>query len=278
MINHNNTIQDKFYRVKLTDYGHNGELSFWYDEPLGRAERRLNQLIPLLRSTTQELNEQQPDPDAETNLERAFRKAKSKVRKLIMTMQADRILTLTYKDNMTCRDTANKHFVRFIKKVHAKYPDFKYVSVAEVQKRGAWHFHIAVSGWQDVGFLRSAWNSITTGAINVTSPKTKGDKAKAAPQISAYLTKYMTKAFTENHELGKYRYRSSNGIDIKQAIFWISSQTWANAIKDSGNLMSELYGQIGSSYLADDWNNGWFASWSLSTTRTNSRIASRITS
>lgn len=279
MLNQDPILTEKFYRVKITNYGANGELSFWYDEPLGRAERREAQLYPLVRnSTSSQIETDLPDPDAETNLERAFRRAKSKVRKLIMTMKADRMLTLTYRDNVTDREVANRHFVRFIKLVHRKYPDYKYVCVAERQKRGAWHFHIAVSGFQDVGYLRHCWRSLVDGNIDVTSPRTKGDKDKSPPQIAAYLTKYMSKAFIENYEEGKYRYRASNGIELQTAIVWLKSQTWHEAIKDAGNLMSELYGQIGSHYFADDWNNGWFASWSLGSNPSKRLKASLTTS
>lgn len=279
MHNQATILTEKFYRVKITNYGNNGEASFWYDEPLHRAERRESQLYPLIRTKSQDLNDQLPDPDSETNEERAMRRAKSKVRKLVMTMKADRLLTLTVRENLTCRLTANKLFVRFIKLVHRKYPNYKYVSVAEVQKRGAWHFHMAVSGFQDLGYLRHCWTALVDGNINVTSPKTCGNKNNASPLISSYITKYMTKAFLENHETGKYRYRASNGIELQQAIFWIKSQTWAEAQKDAGNLIQELYGSIGSFYFSEDWNNGWFASWSLSTKlQTNKFKAKRITS
>lgn len=287
MTNQDSIVIDKFYRVKVTDYGQNGELAFWYDEPLGREFRREAQLYPAPRAKAGEgLDVQTIDDDEETNEQRAYRRAKSKVRKLAMTMRADRILTLTTRAAITDREQANRLFVRFIKAVHVKYPNFKYVSVAEqhnsektsAEKRFSWHFHLAVSGWQDVGFLRAAWLNLIDGNIDVTSPRTKGDKSKSGPIIAAYLTKYMSKAFKENYELGKYRYRASNNIDIKTATFWLRADSWTSAIKESGNLLSDLYGGIGSAYLADDWNNGWFASWSLNSSFKTRAKAIRITS
>lgn len=257
------SVSQKSYRCKVTDYGAgNGELSFWYEEPLGREERRLNQLYPLLRQP-KEISDIPVDPDSETNEQRAMRRAKSKARKLAMTMKADRILTLTFRENLIDRYNCDKLFVRFIKLVHEKYPNWKYVSCAEKQKRGAWHYHLAVSGFQDVGFFRQAWLKLTDGNIDVTSPRTKGDKDKSACIIASYITKYLNKAFVQNYEFGKQRYRCSQGIVLREAIFWISSQTWRDAIKDASDFLENLYGHVGTVYLSDDWNSGWFSSWSL---------------
>lgn len=260
----NDTIlQDPCYRCKVTNYpnGH-AELVFWYDEPLRRAERRESQLYPLVRTKSEP--SEIIDPDAETNAERAARRAKSKVRKLIMTMQADRMLTLTFRDNLTELDTASKLFVRFIKLVHKSYPNYKYVMVAERQKRGAWHFHLAVRGFQDVGFLRAQWRSLADGNIDVTNPRVRGDKSLSSPMIAGYLTKYLSKQFAESHEFNRYRYRASNGIELQQHSFWLNSQSWSEVQKEAGNLISQTYGQIGAYFFSDDWNSGWFASWSFS--------------
>jgi hypothetical protein len=272
MINHDGILPEKYYRCKITHYDNGlGEMSFWYDEPIGREERREACLYPAPRNkkNPEELITVYADEElAETNAERAQRRAKSKVRKLIMTMKADRMLTLTVRENITDMDEANKLFVRFIKLVHQEYPNWKYVSVAEQQKRGAWHYHIAVSGFQNVKFLRNAWNEVLKkrggGNIDVTSPRAKGAaRNKVSPMIAGYLTKYMTKAFADTHVSGRYRYRSSNGIELDEKTIWLPSQSWRDCQHDAAELMEQLYGQIGSVYFADDWNNGWFASWSL---------------
>jgi hypothetical protein len=257
-------VNEKYYRCKVTNYGNHGEVSFWYDEPLGREHRREAQLYPAPRQQKSQLEIDQPDPDKETNEERAFRRAKSKVRKLAMTMKADRMLTLTFRENIQDREKANKLLVRFIKLVHEHYKNWKYVCVAELQKRGAWHFHIAVRGFQDVGFLRQTWRTLVDGNIDVTKPFKHKNRKNAGALIASYLTKYMSKAFNENYEYGKYRYRASNGIEIQSSIFWLKSQSWSEAQRDAGNVLADLYGQIGSFYFADDWNNGWFASWNIS--------------
>lgn len=247
------------YRVKLTHFDKGvGEFAFWYDEPIGRDSRREAMLYPPVRSRSSE--------PSETNQERAARRAKSKMRKLIMSMRADRMLTLTFRDNITDLDKAQKLFVRFIKLVHASYPSWQYVAVPEKQKRGAWHFHLAVSGFQDVGFLRAAWRSLVDGNIDVTSSRTRGDKRAASASIAAYLAKYLAKTF-ESSELNKHRYRASLGIEINSTTIWLQAQSWRDAISEVLSLCHEKYNQVGNIYLSDDFANGWICSWSLDRTR-----------
>lgn len=250
-------IPTKFYRCKLTYYSkHLAECVFWYDEPLGREGRREAQLYP-----NRQIDKDQKDP--ESNLARAFRRAKSKCRKLVLSMVADRILTLTFRENITDRELSDRFFVRFIKLVHEKYPKFQYVAVAEKQKRGAWHYHLAVAGWQDVGFLRSTWRSLVDGNIDVTTPRTQGNQKQGAAYVAAYLTKYMTKAFVELHQVGRYRYRASNGITPKQAVFWLQARNYYQAQREAVDLLEELIQPVGSYYFSDDWSCGWLATWSL---------------
>lgn len=260
------TIAGNYYRVKITPYSNTlGELSFWYDEPLGRESRREAQLYPSPRKTDQD------QTDREDNTERAVRRAKSKARKLTMTMQADRMLTLTTRANIEDRKEADKLFVRFIKAVHRAYPKWQYVATAERQKRGAWHYHIAVKGFQDVAFLRAAWRKLVDGNIDVTSPRSKGNRDKAAAIIASYITKYLTKAFTEGHDPGRYRYRASNGIALKTVQFWMRAQDWRQAIAEAAELMEALFDGVGSTYFSDDWLNAWFASWAFNKSRKRTR-------
>jgi hypothetical protein len=249
-------------------------MAFWYDEPIGREERREACLYPYARTSSKDIKDDDVEVEGETNAERALRRAKSKIRKLIMTMKANRMLTLTFRDNVVDAAEAHKLFVRFIKAVHKEMPNWQYVSVAERQKRGAWHFHIAVAGFQNVKLLRTLWTKLVDGNIDVTGARTRGDKKAASAMIAGYLTKYMTKAFNENYEHGKYRYRASNGIKLNERIIWIPSQTWADAQKDVANLMTQTYGQVGAFYFSDDWNNGWFASWSFTKRRDSSKAPS----
>ena len=51
-------------------------------------------------------------------------------------------ITLTFSENITDLDYANKEFNNYTRKVRRVFPDFKYIAVPEFQKRGAVHYHI----------------------------------------------------------------------------------------------------------------------------------------
>jgi len=249
------------YRYKLTHFDTGiAEISFWYDEPIGREHRRENQLYPGPRAY---MTEAEAKAD---NVERVARRAKSKLRKLIMAIKSDRILTLTFRDNVLELDQARKYFVRFIKEVHKVYPGWQYVAVPERQKRGAWHFHLAVSGFQDVGFLRSTWWGLVgkaQGNIDVTSPRTRGDNRKGSALIAGYLNKYLAKTFSTFAETNKNRYYASQGIQITTVSGWFEAQTWREALAEGEAILIDIDGNVGGVYLSDDWLNGWFCSWYL---------------
>jgi len=86
--------------------------------------------------------------------QRQVRGAKKHVRERSKMIGADRMITLTYRENMTDRETALKHWDRFRRRMR-KHKQFHYVAVIEEQARGALHFHIAVNGRQSYHLLRS---------------------------------------------------------------------------------------------------------------------------
>lgn len=51
-------------------------------------------------------------------------------------------ITLTFKENVTDLDYANKEYAKCIRKMKKDYPTFKSVTVPEFQKRGAVHYHM----------------------------------------------------------------------------------------------------------------------------------------
>lgn len=54
-------------------------------------------------------------------------------------------ITLTFADNITDLDKANRMFRNWVTIIKRKDPDFKYLGVPEFQKRGAVHYHILTS-------------------------------------------------------------------------------------------------------------------------------------
>ncbi len=144
------------------------------------------------------------------NLERAARRAATRVRHLCKVAGVDTLLTLTYRENMRDWSTLKRHMKEFNRRMSKLIPGWFYVSAFERQDRGAWHAHMAVhrlppelaakGGVRVKSFnvVRAVWRAVTGelgGNIDVQSRKRNSRRAPS--RIAAYLSKYMTKAFAD---------------------------------------------------------------------------------
>jgi hypothetical protein len=167
--------------------------------------------------------------DRKINIERSKARAKAEVRRKCMAMGADHLLTLTYRENMTDKEQGQRDFEKFVRLIHERLPDWKYVQVLERQSRGAIHPHIAVKGFQDVHLLRALWRQvIREGNIDVEfkKEKTKNGKWKKGnsygwekADLANYIAKYITKEPEEESRrieigLNERRFRSSLNINV----------------------------------------------------------------
>ncbi len=123
-------LNEGHYRINLTDYGNGLAEIGWSFVSVVRPLA-----VGKGNSDFRELNEQ-----------RAVRRARSRLRKLILTTKADHLLTLTYRSNQTDFAQASSDLTRFIRYVRQYHPKWLYIAVAERQQRGAWHWHLAVVG------------------------------------------------------------------------------------------------------------------------------------
>lgn len=138
-------------------------------------------------------------------------RAKKQVKYKSMMMNADRMLTLTYRENMTDLNGKGwsdlKAFSRKMKSFFNE--DWQYICVPEFQKRGAVHFHMAISGFFPVNKVRKFWRDIVgEGNIDITSPRSIGKNSWNPKRIALYLAKYITK--NDSVEFNKRRYSSTN--------------------------------------------------------------------
>jgi hypothetical protein len=198
------------------------------------VQRRVNFMKELDRSRNQgvrgpviEKTSEEKEASKEENLRRAERRARQKVRHLVMSIAADHLLTLTYRDLVTDSEKLARDYKEFARLVRQKYPDWQYVAVKEFQERGALHMHCAVVGKQDIKFIRECWYTAlgapanatgdqTPGAVNVRYKKKRFSGQSpvfSALQLAAYLSKYISKTFAHERELGMHRYQASRGIE-----------------------------------------------------------------
>lgn len=193
---------------------------------------------------------------------RAVRRARSKIRHLILATNADHLLTLTYRENVTDFGRACKDLSKFVRAIKAKHPSWVYIAVPEQQKRGAWHWHMAVHGRQDVEFLRATWRHIVgEGNIDVAPPKGIGKLRTLA--LVKYLGKYLAKGFAEgNRELNGRRFRASLRIRVPGVSVTLPA---ANRYNVSGYALDSLKasaGSVGYFWESKDRLAGWACSWS----------------
>jgi len=206
---------------------------------------------------------------------RAVRRATQKIRWYTCNFAADRLLTLTYRDNVIDREDVKADFKRFLRLVKSGwggqegFKDWRYVAVVEQQERGAYHIHCAVKGWQKISFLRAAWykalggkstdeGAETRGNINVTSPKkarwgTEFREWKTG-KLVAYLVKYLAKTFDES-AVEKKRFWHSRDLQLPvSSRFMLSATDLVSAIKES---LGVLYFQFGQEI---DFSRSWLSS------------------
>ncbi|MBB3122149.1 rolling circle replication-associated protein [Pseudoduganella violacea] len=158
----------------------------------------------------------------EENDDDAGRRAKKNVRMCCKAIGADRLVTLTYRENMIDRDQALKHWKAFCRRL-GKHKQFHYVAVIEEQARGALHFHVAVHGRQNYVLLRSIWQRVLglgpkgeqMGQVNVRDPHRFGFGVNGAHKLASYIAKYCSKEM-QCRALDQKRYFRSRGVVLPE--------------------------------------------------------------
>jgi len=152
-------------------------------------------------------------------MKRAVARAKTTIRRTVMAAGLDHLLTLTYRENVQDTKRGWSDLAKFIRLVRAHAPNWPYVAVMELQERGAIHFHLAVSGRQDVGMLRRLWHAVIGGADsgNIDVQYFRGSKAR----LAKYLAKYISKDLAEGTVKGVHRYKRSRGVKVPEQIILV---------------------------------------------------------
>ncbi len=123
--------------------------------------------------------------------------SKRSLRRLVYQLGPDRMLTLTFKENVVDFEEAKRAWHAFQKGWKRHFPDSPLVAVPERQKRGAWHFHCAILGFHDLRQIHSIWKH---GAVNMR-------RGASRSRVARYLSKYLGKDLSL---LGRAAYRVIN--------------------------------------------------------------------
>lgn len=185
------------------------------------------------------------------NLERAAKRAKTRVRRLCKVINANTILTGTYRENVTDLDLCKKHVREFVRRLRRVLPEYRGIAGFEEQDRGAWHVHIACERipstlvkngvkYKSFNLLRSIWRSVTKeaeGTVNVSAGKR--NQTRSAAKIASYISKYITKAF-EDGEKYSNRYAIFGDCETPKPV---DLGVWAN-VRDALAGAYEILGSL----------------------------------
>lgn len=208
----------KLTNIKLVKCGDYVQFYFFPDHTYmtDKNLEKVNKLIIPLTST-------ETHKDVKLNIVelKNINRSKINLQNLIKCNEKDfkTFFTLTFEENLTDVQKANKKFNVWRRNFKRSFPDFKYVCVPEFQKRGAVHYHLMTnvpysdtkvlleerriynkkSGWQ-VGKDVKGWCYGHSMAKNMDSINLVG-----------YITKYMTKDI-DDRLFSQHRYFYSQNL------------------------------------------------------------------
>jgi hypothetical protein len=151
--------------------------------------------------------------------EKSKQRARTMIRRKCLSMQADRLLTLTFRENIQDIDVAWKCFKEFARLMRKRWRNFQYVCVPEYQKRGAVHFHVAIRGYYHANTVRAIWNRALagySGNIDITSPRFTNKDLRNSKSVSRYISKYISK--DDSVEFNRRRYSSGGKIEVPEPV------------------------------------------------------------
>lgn len=156
------------------------------------------------------------------------RRAKKRVRQLCKASGMDTLLTLTYRALVADLGVAKRHLKEFHRRMVRVFPDFRFVAAFELQKRGAWHMHLATQRVPDslpasngvmvksFNVIRAVWRSVTKEAEgNIDVQRRKRNSSRSAAGIANYIAKYIAKDFeTADKWVNRY---AAYGVQVIEA-------------------------------------------------------------
>lgn len=145
-------------------------------------------------------------------LERSQQRSKTQFRHKCLMLKVDRMLTLTYAENMQDREKAYSDFDKFLRRYKKETGEsLEYIAVIEKQKRGAIHFHVGINKYINNHLFEKIWPHGFI-RINKKAQYIQGGKFKKnVVAIALYLSKYMSKDIAQQG-INSKRYSSSRGI------------------------------------------------------------------
>jgi hypothetical protein len=124
-----------------------------------------------------------------------------------------KFLTLTFRDEITDLKEARRLFKIFIAKLQYRYPNTKYLGVAEIQKqryatygKKVWHFHIIFFNLPFIYGIQSVFETLWPyGFLKINA-------ISHVKNVGAYVSKYLRKDLYEKELFGEKSFFTSKGL------------------------------------------------------------------
>lgn len=271
---------DKEKYVKAIVQGHNYIDIVEKERQTGATVKKLSKKEYLVVSTG-EVKEYKPKEETTEKAIEDLKKTFTRLRQLIRTnfdnvSKNQLFLTLTYGENMRDPEKLMKDFEIFYKRLKRKCKNckFEYISVAEPQGRGAWHFHIMLKavnqkylfidnkvvselwghGWTTTEALRSddVGSYYVAYFTDILDPNSKNEKKRQKGE----RLKYYPKGF-------KF-YRTSRGIkkpkEISIKYEELEKQGYENTYTTAFQIYDELEDKVLNRIQKETWKRPTTAS------------------
>lgn len=197
------------------------------------------------------------------NEERASRRARAEVRRIVQANRLDHLLTCTFRENLEEEPAAWRVWLRFVHLVREELPGWSCVVLAERQERGAIHFHAGVRGWQKVKVLRRCWLEASGrygGNVDVKSPRRGWEPWR----LGQYLAKYLGKDVDQDRKLNRRRFRTYGRLErvAVQRQIWTRTREPAECVGFALTWLREV-SQRAAVVLVEEERPlaGWMATW-----------------
>ena len=178
--------------------------------------------------------------DADAEGVRSLHRARRKLCDAVRCLKANRIVTLTSQAVIADHTEFLWCVRKFVRVMKQRHPEWKCVYTLELQKRGAWHAHLAVVGMQYAGEASQLWADIIEeermGQYHLGGLLT-------GPKAAGYISKYIGKDLPEG-ERPRYghHYGRSRGLTPDVEVFDLHNasqadlEAWALAVFDGMGL------------------------------------------
>lgn len=210
----------KLYDIKLVKCGDYVQIYF-YQNKKSKKVNSFEELSLKKKTSNKDKNLSTDKENISKNIEqRSIIRSKLECQRIAKSNISDweSFITLTFKENITDLDFANKRFKYFIDKIRRVKKDFKYLCIPEFQKRGATHYHLLTNiSINDKSLMftqedNSKFKHIKYWNEGFSSVETiKGDVKK----IIGYISKYMTKDI-DNRLFNRHRYFYSRNLNTPE--------------------------------------------------------------